>query len=119
MDPDRRDITTRSTTMPIDPRLPISKAVDPQAGDETPEVEGHGPRGPFVEQPRDVADEASETEVEGHMPRIGRLRAGKLGEHPRDDEDPEVAGQVLKDAATDPAPDDDPEVEGHMPRVRI
>jgi len=34
--------------------------------DSEAEVEGHGIRGNAVEQPRDVADEASATEVEGH-----------------------------------------------------
>jgi len=53
--------------MPIDPLIPISKAFDTPADDETPEVEGHSVRsGRLVEQPRDVADEASATEVEGH-----------------------------------------------------
>ena len=55
--------------MPNTPRIPISKAFETPTDDESPEVEGHGRRLPYTEQPN-TDERDSEAEVEGHMTRV-------------------------------------------------
>ena len=74
--------------MPVEPRIPISKAVDTPAHDEA-EVEGHIMRVRAVEPPTD-----DEAEVEGHIGRWGAV------DQPTEGEDADAMG-------------DDPEVDGH------
>jgi len=104
--------------MTNDPKMPISKAFDTPASDETPEVEGHMPRvrfgppeqaaeveghgyrGPAVPEQPSTADEtssASDVEVEGHALNSGRA-VPETSE--RDDETSgeasEVEGHAIK-----------------------
>lgn len=102
--------------MPVDPRIPISKAFETPSDDEATEVEGHGitkrferveyARGRVMDGPADADDvtasDAEQPEVEGHI-----TRKGYLPEHQADELAPEQAAG------------DDAEVEGHLIRVKV